>query len=1446
MKRNKLLILLLIVSMFAASLPASAKADAVEQSGESSVYMSDVTDGDTSETAVDPEPSAEVTAEPVPADAAEPEGMQEIITKPTSEPTSDIIEGADDPIQADTAAVTDDASELAETDTAELYASEGGFADRNRMSDEEFFGKWNPGTETWELEPKFDYSYNSDMEIIGECVKQGDYEEAKECLLHYYRNKDVKPALPTSRSSLEARVSMEGIHKFESPVAGLLSVGTKPAWYSVNVTSLVQSNVSCFLIHSVKRESTTNNMEEIVSFNSKESGENAPYLEIQQGNKITNIPVSQDMYIRGGDFAGENYGTETTLLVSEGGAAPSDNGTRQTHIRFDLSQLDLSDAITRATLRIYGSSTAENKEVAVFSGVENSWEENIITYSNMPIRVASWNNIDGGYNWEQISGLHAQFYNVQIRLNHVPTMFAEYFATRDESYARAGIEQVLDFIGDNGGLLYDLYTKEAALNAAFRGDPQLPSIFAGMLECDGITDANAITSVLKLIYQDATGLSMPKNEWRKHNGQAYQINSLLRYIAYFPEFVDRNSWVGNIDRRVMELSEDLLFEDGGYTEPTSGYDAGVLGTFTGLFNLAEIADIELPEEFMDIYEKFALAEMNLTMPNGVQWGWGDGGPSAMRQRIYDAAEIIGNDYMYYFGTLGSEDQKGTVPNWTSYFLPESKLGVMRNNWSENGIAAFFRGRTGLSHSHADVNQMLLYAYGRYLLADTGMNSYDARDPWYTWQASRTESHNTVEINETGQEKSGNVYTTMYTNPRMDFYTGESHAYQDFTHTRKAVFAKNDKFFIVSDYMEAPDDGSVNTFNQTWHNLVEAKPSLDETTGIAQTNYTSGANLEIVPVDPSKLTSATLDDGVGLNESNSVRNTSAKKHVSYKIKTAGNAIMNTILYPFEGAVTAQVQTTPISVSDNADNSAAAFSMVLPDGTKAEYYVNFRPEKIRRFDWYDVDAENVYIKYNKKDELEFFSASNINFIRQNGKDFMSCSTKLTDISASFEGRVANIQTTQDIDLSEDYIVIYAPNVVKATLNDEPVEFRRMGDVIVLGDYYLEFNAVTDENGNKCGTVKNDIEIGFTITVGGEEKNASLIIYEGTVITGGADWDGIIKIPEIKSSGADIGTQNFGMIDLGDFEVSKPVCVVVPAERGRAAIVSGDKIIKPETELDKNSKEEAFKKVTADNSAYFDDDDVSYNYLLSIKDIALYSDEEEPSVTPTKRPSQGGGSGGGTGGSGGGGSHYWPEQPTATPAPTEQPDDPDNPNDPSDESSFEDIKGHWAEADINAMFEKGFVNGKSETLFDPDSNITRAEFTAMAVRLLRIEQKGLESSFTDVNESDWYFDAVNSAAEKGIVNGFGAEFYPNKTLTRGEMAKILMGVCDEAGITAQTGAAAVFADEEDFSDWEKEAISFVSSAGLVNGMPDGSYNNKGNATRAEAAVVLKRVYDLIEDRQ
>ena len=49
--------------------------------------------------------------------------------------------------------------------------------------------------------------------------------------------------------------------------------------------------------------------------------------------------------------------------------------------------------------------------------------------------------------------------------------------------------------------------------------------------------------------------------------------------------------------------------------------------------------------------------------------------------------------------------------------------------------------------------------------------------------------------------------------------------------------------------------------------------------------------------------------------------------------------------------------------------------------------------------------------------------------------------------------------------------------------------------------------------------------------------------------------------------------------------------------------------------------------------------------------------------------------------------------------------------------------------------------------------------------------DAPFTDVNESDWFYEAVKSSYNKGIVQGVNATtFEPHRNLTRAEAAKML----------------------------------------------------------------------------
>jgi len=106
-----------------------------------------------------------------------------------------------------------------------------------------------------------------------------------------------------------------------------------------------------------------------------------------------------------------------------------------------------------------------------------------------------------------------------------------------------------------------------------------------------------------------------------------------------------------------------------------------------------------------------------------------------------------------------------------------------------------------------------------------------------------------------------------------------------------------------------------------------------------------------------------------------------------------------------------------------------------------------------------------------------------------------------------------------------------------------------------------------------------------------------------------------------------------------------------------------------------------------------------------------------------------------------------------------------------------------------DNGIVNGKTDTTFAPDAKITRAEAVTM---LYRLQANGASYSsrqtFTDVNTSAYYADAVGYASYAGITNGkTNSTFAPNDTVTRGEAATFIgRAVYSDAGFYFGTPAS------------------------------------------------------------
>ena len=130
------------------------------------------------------------------------------------------------------------------------------------------------------------------------------------------------------------------------------------------------------------------------------------------------------------------------------------------------------------------------------------------------------------------------------------------------------------------------------------------------------------------------------------------------------------------------------------------------------------------------------------------------------------------------------------------------------------------------------------------------------------------------------------------------------------------------------------------------------------------------------------------------------------------------------------------------------------------------------------------------------------------------------------------------------------------------------------------------------------------------------------------------------------------------------------------------------------------------------------------------------------------------------------------------------------------------------------------------------------SLIVRVLQLPKTEYSGTFADVKVTDWFAGDVQAALDNGLI-AVDAQFRPEETITREEMAKIVVGAAEQIGIDGEEKELS-FQDDSAISDWAVEFVQKAVSYGLINGNEDGSFAPQKNATRAEAAVVMKRLLD------
>ena len=173
------------------------------------------------------------------------------------------------------------------------------------------------------------------------------------------------------------------------------------------------------------------------------------------------------------------------------------------------------------------------------------------------------------------------------------------------------------------------------------------------------------------------------------------------------------------------------------------------------------------------------------------------------------------------------------------------------------------------------------------------------------------------------------------------------------------------------------------------------------------------------------------------------------------------------------------------------------------------------------------------------------------------------------------------------------------------------------------------------------------------------------------------------------------------------------------------------------------------------------------------------------------------------------------------------------------FTDVtSGDWFYDAVAYVYDKGMMEGTTDTTFAPAMNLTRSMIAQVLYNLEERPEAPGAAGFPDVAAGAWYADAVNWAAARGIVKGYDTgAFGPEDSVTREQLAAILYRYAQAKGYDTTQGGMAVreFSDSASISDWAQEAMAWAVNAQVLSGKGNGVLDPQGTATRAEVAQML-----------
>lgn len=186
---------------------------------------------------------------------------------------------------------------------------------------------------------------------------------------------------------------------------------------------------------------------------------------------------------------------------------------------------------------------------------------------------------------------------------------------------------------------------------------------------------------------------------------------------------------------------------------------------------------------------------------------------------------------------------------------------------------------------------------------------------------------------------------------------------------------------------------------------------------------------------------------------------------------------------------------------------------------------------------------------------------------------------------------------------------------------------------------------------------------------------------------------------------------------------------------------------------------------------------------------------------------------------------------------------------------VRGHWAENDFKLMYGLEIFKGNGQNL-KPDQYITRAEFAAAIVQAAqevpadpalatkvpttatqKTTKQAVISPFDDVSIENMYFNQIDSAYKRGLLDGKGKNLFgPNDSISVAEAVTIFITAVGLESLAPSPKAVTTFRDNDLIPAFARDSAYVAEKIGLVHGDDKGYLRPGEKLTKARAAAMLK----------